>query len=103
MSSKKATLLELILEIATMKQRLGKSSKIVLALTTAVYSVYLLKTVLGINVSNHYSAPWILKLPLEPLLSHKAALCSEFKTLCTLRSQIFHQVQPRIEKAKRAA
>ncbi len=73
-----------------------------MALTVTVYSAYLLKTLLGINISSHYSAPWIVKLPLEPLLSHKATLCAEFQTLCTLRSQILHKVQPRIDKAKRA-
>jgi hypothetical protein len=86
-----------------MKRRLGKPPKIFLAVTTVIYSVYLLKTVLGINISSRYSAPSIIKLPLQPLLSHKAALCSEFQTLCNLRSHIFHEVQPRIEKAKRAA
>jgi hypothetical protein len=87
-----------------MSQGFKKSPKILGALATVglIYSIYLLKTLLGINVSNHYSAPWILKVPLEPLLSHKASLCTEFQTLCTLRSQILHQVQPRIEKAKRA-
>ncbi len=73
-----------------------------MALTVTVYSAYLLKTLLGINISSHYSAPWIVKLPLEPLLSHKATLCAEFQTLCTLRSQILHKVQPHIDKAKRA-
>jgi hypothetical protein len=85
-----------------MKRRLGKSPKVLLALTTAIYSAYLLKTLLGINVSNHYSAPWILKLPLEPLLSHKTVLCTELQTLCALRSRVFHGVQPQIEKVKRA-
>jgi hypothetical protein len=85
-----------------MKRRLGKPSKIFLAITATVYSAYLLKTLLGINISSRYSAPWIVKLPLEPLLSHKSTLCAEFQTLCTLRSQILHRVQPRIEKAKRA-
>jgi hypothetical protein len=87
-----------------MKQGFGKSPKFLGALTfiVSIYSLYLLKTLLGINVSNHYSAPWILKVPLEPLLTHKAELCTDFQTLCTLRSQILHQVQPQIEKAKRA-
>jgi hypothetical protein len=85
-----------------MKQRLGKPSKIFLVLTATIYSAYLLKTLLGINISSRYSAPWIVKLPLAPLLSHKGTLCAEFQTLCTLRSQILHEVQPRIEKAKRA-
>jgi hypothetical protein len=87
-----------------MKQGFGKSPKFFGTLTfiVSVYSLYLLKTLLGINVSNHYSAPWILKVPLEPLLSHKTELCTDFQSLCSLRSQIFHQVQPRIEKAKRA-
>jgi hypothetical protein len=85
-----------------MKQGRGKSIKALLTLTTMLYGVYLLKTLLGINVLNHYSAPWVLKVPLEPLLSHKTELCTEFQTLCILRSKIFHAIQPRIEKAKRA-
>jgi hypothetical protein len=87
-----------------MKQGFGKSPNFLGALTfiVSIYSIYLLKTLLGINVSNHYSAPWILKVPLEPLFSHKAELCTDFQTLCSLRSQIFHRVQPHIDKAKRA-
>jgi hypothetical protein len=87
-----------------MSQGFKKSPKLFGALATVglIYSIYLLKTLLGINFSNQYSAPWILKVPLEPLFSYKASLCIEFQSLCTLRSQILHQVQPRIEKAKRA-
>jgi hypothetical protein len=87
-----------------MKQGFEKSPKFWGALTVivSIYSLYLLKTLLGINVSNHYSAPWILKVPLEPLFSHKAELCNDFGALCNLRSQILHKVQPHIERAKRA-
>jgi hypothetical protein len=83
-----------------MQRWLKRSPKILLALTVAVYGIYLLKTAMGINFSNRYSASWILKVPLEPLWAHKAALCEEFQTLCTLRDRVKNKVQHRIETAK---
>jgi hypothetical protein len=85
-----------------MKQSFGRLPQAFIALTIMVYVTYLLKTIMGINVSNHYSAPSILKLPLKPVWSHKAELCAEFQPLCALRSQIMRKVNNRIEQAKRA-
>lgn len=85
-----------------MKRSFGKLPQTCIALTIVVYGAYLLKTVMGINVSSHYSAPSILKLPLKPVWSHKAELCAEFQPLCSLRGQIMHKVKNRIEQAKRA-
>ncbi len=79
---------------------LKRSPKILLALIVMVYGAYLLKTVMGINVSHRYSASWILKAPLEPLWSHKTALCEEFQTLCTLRERVRNKVQHRIETTR---
>lgn len=67
-----------------------------------IYGVYLLKTLLGINISNRYSASWILKVPIQPVLTHKAELCGEFKPVCLFRSQIMHKVQNQIAQTKRA-
>lgn len=83
-----------------MQKWLKRSPKILLALTVVVYGAYLLKTAMGVNVSNRYSASWIFKVPLEPLWDHKTALCEEFQTLCTLRDRVKTKVQHRIEAAK---
>ncbi|NJM76852.1 MAG: hypothetical protein HC852_15000 [Acaryochloridaceae cyanobacterium RU_4_10] len=83
-----------------MQKWLKRSPKILLALTVTVYGTYLIKTAMGINVSNHYSAPWVFKAPLKPLWSHQAALCEEFQTLCTLRDRVKNKVQHRLEAAK---
>ncbi|WP_404787898.1 hypothetical protein [Altericista sp. CCNU0014] len=85
-----------------MKQWLNQSPKILLVTIGAMYGVYLLKTLLGINLSNSHSASWVLKAPLEPVWSHRTELCGEFQTLCTLRSRIMHKVQNQIVQAKRA-
>jgi hypothetical protein len=85
-----------------MKRSFGRLPRVFIALTFLVYGTYMLKTIMGINVLTHYSAPNFLKLPLEPVWSHKAELCAEFQPLCALRSQIMHKVNNRIEQAKRA-
>jgi hypothetical protein len=85
-----------------MKRSFGRLPQAFIALTIMVYGTYLLKTIMGINVLNHYSAPSFLKLPLEPVWSHKAELCAEFQPLCTLRGQIMHKVKNRIDQAKRS-
>lgn len=64
------------------------------------YGAYLLKTALGVNVSSSYSASWIFKVPLEPLWAHKAELCAEFQTLCSVRSSLRHRVQSRLDRIK---
>ncbi len=33
-----------------------------------LYSLYLLKSALGINLLPNYSAAWVLKLPIQPIL-----------------------------------
>jgi hypothetical protein len=85
-----------------MKQSLRRLPQIFIALTIMTYGAYLLKTIMGINVLSHYSAPSILKLPLEPVWSHKAELCAGFQPLCALRGQIMHKVKNRIDQVKRA-
>jgi hypothetical protein len=85
-----------------MQQWLRKSPKVFLTVMGAMYGIYLLKTLLGINVSSRYSASWILKMPIQPVLTHKAELCGEFKSVCTFRSQIMHKIQNRIALAKRS-
>jgi hypothetical protein len=71
-------------------------------LLAIIYGAYLLKTAMGINVSNSYSAPRFVKIPLQPLWANKAALCQEFQTLCTARSSFYHKVQHRIDRIKDA-
>jgi hypothetical protein len=90
-----------MLENLLMKRSLIKSSKIFLALMVTLYSVYFIKTITGINVSNRYSAAGIFKAPIRPLWAHKAELCAEFQTLCTLRSKIKNKVQHRVDQVKR--
>jgi hypothetical protein len=101
LSKRKARLIGLIEHDTFMKQWLRKSPKVFLTVMGAMYGIYLLKTLLGINVSNRYSASWILKLPIQPVLTHKAELCVEFKPVCLFRSQIVHKVQNQIAQAKR--
>jgi hypothetical protein len=67
-----------------------------------LYGAYLLKTAMGINISNSHSASWLLKVPLQPLWANKAALCEEFQTLCTARNSIQHKLQHRIDRIKGA-
>jgi hypothetical protein len=85
-----------------MKRWPSQSPKMFLAVMGAIYAIYLLKTLLGINISNRYSASWILKMPIQPVLTHKAELCGEFKPVCIFRSQIMHKVQNQLTQAKRA-
>ncbi len=67
---------------------------------TLLYGAYLLKTALGVNILNNYSAAGVFKLPLEPLWQNKAALCSEYSPLCTLRNKIRHKIDYRIRQVK---
>jgi hypothetical protein len=83
-----------------MNRWLGRSTKITLALVITLYSAYLLKTLMGINISGRYSASEIFKAPLDPLFSHGTQLCDEFQTLCDLRSKIQFKVQRRIERLR---
>lgn len=85
-----------------MKRSFGRLPQAFIALMIMMYGTYLFKTIMGINISNHYSAPRILKLPLNPVWAHKSELCAEFQTLCTLRGQILFKVKNRIEQVKRA-
>lgn len=57
----------------------------------SLYSLYLLKTLMGINLSNSYSATGIFKAPLQPIKSHSSELCQEFQTLCKIRTKIKHK------------
>jgi hypothetical protein len=83
-----------------MKPRVAKASKKLLTLTVLLYGLYLLKTLMGINVSKQFSANWILKAPLQPLLANKTKLCEEFEALCTVRTQIKKAVQYQINHIK---
>jgi hypothetical protein len=83
-----------------MNRWLGRPTKMTLALLVILYSAYLLKTLLGINISGRYSASHIFKAPLDPFFSHGTALCEEFQTLCNLRSKIQFKVQRRIERLR---
>jgi hypothetical protein len=56
-----------------------------------LYSLYLLKTLMGINLSHSYSAKGILKAPLQPIKSNSTELCQEFQTLCKIRTKIRHK------------
>jgi hypothetical protein len=84
-----------------MKLKSKRSTKLFLALML-IYGIYLLKTIMGINVSNRYSAPKSLKAPLEVIWAHKTELCDEFQTLCLFRREIQQKVQHKIQQAKHA-
>jgi hypothetical protein len=73
-----------------------------LGLLAILYTAYLFKTAMGVNISNRYSASWLLKVPLEPLWSSKTELCLEFRTLCTARSTFQHKIQDRVDLLKRS-
>jgi hypothetical protein len=74
-----------------------------IGLMVVIYGAYLLKTAMGINISNSYSAPKLIKVPLQPLWDHKTVLCAEFQTLCTARSNFYHKVQRQIDRIKIAS
>jgi hypothetical protein len=80
-----------------------KAPQKIIGLLAIIYGTYLLKTAMGINVSSSYSAPSLLKVPLQPLWANKAALCEQFQTLCTARSSFHHKVQHRIDLIKSAS
>jgi hypothetical protein len=74
-----------------------------IGLMVAIYAAYLLKTAMGIDISHSYSAPKLIKVPLQPLWNNKTALCAEFQTLCTARSNFYHKVQRQIDRIKIAS
>ena len=82
--------------------RILKSTKKAIPLLVVLYGLYLLKTLLGINVSNQYSANWIFKVPLEPVLASKGRLCQELESACAARQDLRVKVQRGLKKAKRA-
>jgi hypothetical protein len=75
----------------------------IIGLMVIIYGAYLLKTAVGINISNHYSAPKLIKVPLQPLWANKTELCEQFQTLCTARSSLQHKIQYRIDRIKEAS
>jgi hypothetical protein len=74
-----------------------------IGLVAIIYGVYLFKTAMGIDISNSYSAPKLIKVPLQPLWENKTELCAEFQTLCTARSNFYHKVQRQIDRIKIAS
>jgi hypothetical protein len=69
----------------------GQTRKVVrntVVVLGVLYSAYLLKTLMGIDLSTNYSASKIIKAPLHPIRTHSAELCQEFQTLCKIRSKI---------------
>jgi hypothetical protein len=74
-----------------------------IGLLVVIYGVYLLKTAMGINISSRYSAPSLIKVPLQPLWANKTELCAEFQTVCTARSSFYHKVQRQIDRIKTAS
>ncbi|MEB3355612.1 MAG: hypothetical protein VKK04_02615 [Synechococcales bacterium] len=46
---------------------MASRAQFAIAILTALYLLYLLKTVLGINLSHRYSAPKVLKTPIANL------------------------------------
>lgn len=70
------------------KGQTGKFIRNTVVILGVLYSVYLVKTLIGINISNRHSAADILKTPLQPIQSHSAELCQEFQTLCKMRTKI---------------
>jgi hypothetical protein len=73
-----------------------------IGLMAIIYGVYLLKTAMGINVLNSYSAPSLFKVPLQPMWANQAQLCEQFQTLCIARSSLQHKIQYRINRIKDA-
>jgi hypothetical protein len=70
------------------KGQAGKKMRNAAVILGVLYSAYLLKTLMGINISTRYSAAGILKVPLRPIRSHSTELCQQFPTLCKIRSKI---------------
>jgi hypothetical protein len=69
----------------------GKKMRHAAVILGVLYSAYLLKTLMGINVSTRYSAAGIFKAPLRPIRSYSTELCQQFPTLCKIRSKIKHK------------
>jgi hypothetical protein len=74
-----------------------------IGLMAIIYGVYLLKTAMGINVLNSYSAPALFKVPLQPMWAHQKELCQQFQPLCTARNSLQHKIQYRINHLKEAS
>jgi hypothetical protein len=74
-----------------------------IGLMAIIYGVYLLKTAMGINVSNSYSAPSLFKVPLQPMWANQRELCKQFQTLCVARNSLQHKIQYRINLIKKAS
>jgi hypothetical protein len=73
------------------KGRKWKTARNTAVVVGVLYSAYLLKTLMGINLSNSYSATGLFKVPLQPIQSQGTELCQEFQTLCKIRSKIKHR------------
>jgi hypothetical protein len=39
-----------------------------IGLTFGVYALYLVKSAMGINISDNYTMPWWVKLPIAPIM-----------------------------------
>jgi hypothetical protein len=83
-----------------MKQLFKTPTRLMLTLMMTLYGFYLIKTLMGINLSNRYSASSFLKFPLEPIWAHKTELCKEFQGFCTFRTEIQKKFQYRIKQVK---
>ncbi|HEY9828358.1 MAG TPA: hypothetical protein V6D19_23200 [Stenomitos sp.] len=77
-----------------------KSSKYIVVSVGLLYGLYLLKTALGVNLSNQYSAPMVFKLPIKPLWANKAELCSDHRSICAVRHQLRNKIEYRIQQLK---
>lgn len=72
--------------------RIARTTQKAASVLALIYGLYLVKTLLGINISGQYSGHWILKAPLEPVGAVNTKLCREFESTCgsgkTLRKKV---------------
>ena len=82
-------------------RRIFKSIPKAIPVLAVIYGLYLFKTLLGINLSNQYSADWVFKAPLYPIEASKEKLCQELETVCAARKDLKYNVQKGVNKTKR--
>lgn len=81
--------------------RLPQKGRRILSFLALAYGLYLLKTLLGINLFSGYSAAWIFKAPLIPIEENKGKLCQELESVCEAHEEVKAKVNRGLNKVKK--
>ena len=81
--------------------RLPRKGRKMLSFMALAYGLYLLKTLMGINLFSGYSAAWIFKAPLIPIEENKGKLCSELESVCHTRKTVQNKLNRGLNKVKK--